>query len=967
MRKHITVILLLLCSIVAMAQRRGYYGRAGGIFTVSLHVKDSLSGENVSFASVYLKPAKDTIITNFTLSDHEGNAVLDGVTRGQYTLNVELMGYKPFVRAMYLSDHTKVGTILLQEDAEMLKAAKVSAALSPMEIKGDTLVYNAAAFSISQNDMLKDLLKKMPGIQVEDNGTVTVQGETVSQITVNGKTFFMGDKRAALDNLPASVVNKVKVADNESDLSRFTGIRKGGGSKDKTMDVELKQEFKKGVFGNLRASGGASIPSEGQDEMVAELPFLWNASGLLSSFRDKDQITLLARGQNISVSDSPSAGKGSGITTSRQAGTNWTTDRVKNVDTGVSVYYNGRSRENASREVSSDYPASGEEVDSEKSSNSLSGNDALNASLNMRSRKIKGITFYLQQDFNYGRGTSSGNSASSSSIDGGLTNKSVSNNSSESRDLSSKGNFHLGYKRFEKKGRSVVLSGNYSLGSSNGNSREYTRTDYTVSGSSIVKDLRYDNTGSNASGLFRLSYVEPLGGDFLLQTTLSAGLENYRRERIAYDADGSANDYYTSASRNSGTSGQGSMLLQYNNKKVSFQAGLSSYADNLYKYSRNLGVETELGKDEWQWRWAPFLYLSYKGFRFIYNGNSVQPSNNDLMPVLNITNPLRISTGNSYLKPYFSHSGEIGYDLGKSSENGRRRRPERGSASNFLTFRLKADVEQGSIVVASWYDADRVQYRVPVNARKPALVINPSITANKAFGPKDKWQLSFYGSARFRQSVNYQAQGTLAGMDIDAFDYSSFMASFWGNASGNRFYSGASGFKESLTRQLNYAPDITLRYRDDDNLEVSVSNSFAGNHVWYSLDKKSDSDTYEYSLSVNASYTTPDKYKLSAFYRFNHYFGFSDSFADRTHDLNISIFKDIKAFTISLQARDILNNGMTIAHDVSATGVTDSYSLSIGRHILLGITWNFGKMNSSRLARANNAATQMKSYGYFGL
>ena len=122
-----------------------------------------------------------------------------------------------------------------EEDKQMLEAATVSAAVAPVELKGDTLVYNAAAYSIAENDVLKDLLKKMPGIEVDEDGSVKVQGESVNQITVNGRTFFMGDRRAALDNLPAKAVEKIKVTDHESDMEKVTGIKNNSATRSRNM------------------------------------------------------------------------------------------------------------------------------------------------------------------------------------------------------------------------------------------------------------------------------------------------------------------------------------------------------------------------------------------------------------------------------------------------------------------------------------------------------------------------------------------------------------------------------------------------------------------------------------------------------------------------------------------------------------------------------------------------------------
>ena len=196
-------------------------------------------------------------------------------------------------------------------------------------------------------------------------------------------------------------------------------------------------------------------------------------------------------------------------------------------------------------------------------------------------------------------------------------------------------------------------------------------------------------------------------------------------------------------------------------------------------------------------------------------------------------------------------------------------------------------------------------------------------------------------------------------MDINSFDYSSFMASFWGDPSGNVFYSGGSGFKESITRRLSYSTNLSLVYRGINGFSATISNSFAGNNVWYSLDKQADSDTYEYMLDLRMQYNTAKGYKFDGRYIFSRYFGFSDSFAKTNNALNFSIYKDIRDFTLSFKAMDILNDGIMISHAISETSVTDSYRLSLGRHVMFGIVWHFGKVGASRMKVANSASTRM--------
>ena len=175
---------------------------------VKLTLKDSRSSKPISWASVYLVPAGDTTITHFALSDDKGDVLLKEVPVGKYELNAEIIGYNP---------HKKVYTI----------------------------EFNASSFRVSENAMLEDLIKKMPGMEVADDGTVTLNGEKIDKITVGGKTFFFNDPTAALKNLPAKIVDKIKVIDKTKDEAAGSGIVTKD-DKEKVMDVELKEEYTEG-------------------------------------------------------------------------------------------------------------------------------------------------------------------------------------------------------------------------------------------------------------------------------------------------------------------------------------------------------------------------------------------------------------------------------------------------------------------------------------------------------------------------------------------------------------------------------------------------------------------------------------------------------------------------------------------------------------------------------------------------
>ena len=192
---------------------------------VRIKLLDSLSGEPLQMATVYLQPKGDTTIMYFNLTDTAGVAVLDQVVRGSYNLTAEFLGYKAFRREYYFKKEKEdLGVVKLMEDAIMLEAATVSAVGNAIEVINDTTVYNATMFRTADNAALGELLKKMPGFDVAPDGSVTQNGVAISKITVNGKTFFFDDPAVAVKNLPAKIVEKIKVTDHKSETEKNTGI-----------------------------------------------------------------------------------------------------------------------------------------------------------------------------------------------------------------------------------------------------------------------------------------------------------------------------------------------------------------------------------------------------------------------------------------------------------------------------------------------------------------------------------------------------------------------------------------------------------------------------------------------------------------------------------------------------------------------------------------------------------------------
>lgn len=223
MKRVLLIFLSFIFPILSFAQITIDLGQIQSTQNVDLKclIQDSKTGEALPNATVYLIPQGDTTITHFALSDEKGAARIEEIVPGRYEFNAELIGYKPYKKNYDLYGFQKnLGVIRLEENPEYIDAATITALGNPVTIRKDTMEFNATAFHVGENAMLEDLLKKMPGMEVAPDGTVTVNGEKVDKITVGGKTFFFNDPSMAVKNLPAKIVEKIRVIDKKKGGSR---------------------------------------------------------------------------------------------------------------------------------------------------------------------------------------------------------------------------------------------------------------------------------------------------------------------------------------------------------------------------------------------------------------------------------------------------------------------------------------------------------------------------------------------------------------------------------------------------------------------------------------------------------------------------------------------------------------------------------------------------------------------------
>lgn len=930
------------------------FGRTS--FKVTAQVLDSLTKEPVAFASAYLRHPKDTVITSFALTDTLGKATLKDVTKGEHLLCIEYLGYKPVYRKIFVRGNYDAKTILMRPDDKMLKAASVSAVGTPMEMKGDTLVYNASSFRVMSNDNLADLLKKMPGVEVGEDGTVKVNGKEVSKITVGGRTFFLGDNKATLDNLPARIVDKVKVIDKESESAEFTGIK---GDKEKVMDVELKEEYKSGWFGNAKLSGGTTASGKDDNGFKERKDLLFSGSAMVSAYGEKNQLTTIANGYNFMApgsgmlvmydgneSDVPSLPY-NGMHRRWQVGTNLNSDVIKGFTTDASVVYSSENVDKRSRTDRTSFKEDGDLFDT--SGEVENGNlDKFSVRAEFKKKNRKKTSLYFEPYFSWYdyNNTSTGNTQSL--MEGVERNRSVSNTFSKKSGISTGGDLSAGIKKLGKDKRALTLDLDYTLSANDGKSTEYSKTTFASSGKEDIRDLIYDKDGSYSDIGGSLKYVEPFGKNWALSATLSSRYSVRKSTSEASNADGSANDYYSSVSDNYYFSNVGQLLAQYNKGKTNVQFGGQARLYKNENYARSFGLDTKTGVDEWQTTLSPFVNVRYSdknnNVYFRLSSRTARPSSASIVPTFNIVNPTRITAGNIYLKPVTTESATASYrgSWGKARFNGW----------------LFGDYSSNSQVSAIWFDKNSIRYSIPVNTRKPSYTYSTDFNFFTPLSKDGKLQLSVSGGLAINRSVSYQSKGSLDGIDLDSFDYTGFMDNFWGDASGDRFYSGQSGFQESLTRILRTDLSIELTL----NLErfsVQLAPAVNNSRSRYSLDSRANTNYWETFLNIRPSYTSPHEFEFQSDFSYVILRGYGSGYDDDYVRWNLSVGKNIKSFNITLTAQDLLDSARSLRRNVQDDYVQNSYTNVLGRRIILSFTWNFGKMDASKSGAAQNAMWNM--------
>lgn len=936
-------------------------------------VLDSEDGEPLQSCSVILSKSDTTGMITGAVSTANGNWTLKNVANGRYVVKITFLGYHTFYHAIELKATNaatyNMGTILLTPSSIELKTAVVTGQLKEVEVKEDTVIFNADAFKVPEGSVLEELIRKLPGAEVADDGTVKINGKTVKKILVEGKEFFSTDKNMAMKNLPTEIIDKIKTYDKQSDMSRITGI--DDGEEETVIDIGIKKGMKKGWFGNIDLGAG----SRGR---FAE-------RAMINRFTDKRQTSLIGSWNNINDQTGGGGGRGgnNGVTTSLMTGLNIAFDLNK-WEVGGNVRYSGRKNDVQTYSSSQNFAST-------TASYSNSYNQGLNKNRNFNSDfKIEWkpdslTTLLLRPSFSFGGSDSDSNGREATFNDdpysdgisdplgqlneiahskkvNSSSHKTWTDGSSHNVNANLMLNRQLKGKPWfgesaenGRNGRNVSLrmsGGTSGNGSKNFN---YTNTVYYQRNDSVDVTYRFRDTPSyNRNFSVGAAYSEPVMRNLFAQLNYSYGYQKRHSEGNTYDfakIDSIGQKMWED---------YGQYGMQAPNYWEFLSDSLSRYSDNVNKTHNiefslrfitsllniSAGVRIEQQQQimtyQYQgldtvasrsyWRLSPTLNARFRfnkqhTLRITYRGQTQQPNMTDLFNLTDNSNPLNIRTGNPNLKPSFTNNININYNnylqetqqsiFGRLSFTNTRNAITNRTEYNPVTGGQKTRPEN---INGNWAINGNVGFNTPLFWEK--LMIN----TNTTFGYQN------------HASYIYQKKETIT----------------------NSVRQTNVGERMSLTLRMGY-------------WDIRANGNFGFSHSKSEYVEASNQDTYNFSYGLSSTGNFENGFGFSTDIQMSSRRGYSSSEMN-TNELiwNAQLsyrFLSQRQATISLRMYDILHQRSNISRTISAYGRRDSENNSINSFFMIHFLYRlnmFGDKNARQNLRNERQMRESYMRGDFG-
>ncbi len=899
-KKLLTVLLVVtISSQVAYAQK-----------TLKLKgVVKTEDGKTIAKANVMLfhEGEADTLRT---LTDDKGLFSFDNVLAMKTGIAVSYSGYDVFARYYNyenLDGEQFITDIKMVQGSKTLDAVIVTA--NKVTIKEDTVSYKIDSTMYKKNDNVEELLTKLPGVEVDrKTGAVTAQGQEVTKVRVNGKDFFGGDVTTATKNLNADMVDRIDVIDDYGDQSAFTGIKLGDASK--TLNIQLKKDKNKGIFGNAALGGGTdgryvnavTINKFDNERQISLIGNLNNNNTSSFNFGSGGGQMGGAMMRSLSGAFGNLGANNAGIAKTQSLGLNYRDAWSKKIAVNGSYTITNKDR-NTNQEIERQQFQGNQTILRNESNFDNTNTDNHRADFNFEYKVDKNNFLRIRPTFTYQKTNSNYASDFALSNNDVLVNKGKYTESNFSKQPNLSGNFLYNH-RFNSKGRVVSISGDAGNNDSQGdnlvlNDSKYYFTPTTFIDSVSKQQIIQDNGNYNYGT--KVSYIEPLTKKKSLEFNYSYNKRYTSIDREPFNIDNFGvknfidsqatiynNTYYTN---NLGVN------FRNNQKKYNYTLGLSVQPATIVGYQELKKIETKQNVINF----FPVARVAYnfsrsKSLSFDYNGRSAQPTFNQLQPVVDNSNKQSIIIGNPDLRPEFTHR------VGARYNN-----------FNFIT---------GTVFFGS----------LNFSLTDSKVV---SDVDNKSFGVQETRYRNAGGTYNSSAFYNYSRP----------FQNRKYVLNYGGNLFYNNNVSFLKG-ERNIGKNLILTQRLTTVITIKKWLELGGGGNYTYNKATFSLRQSSGTETNRFALSQNARLFLKNDFTFTYDLDKTINSGLGNGITKNPFIINASAEKLIsKKYNASLKlnAYDLLNENTNIARSVTGYGYTDTRSNSLTRYFLASVVFRFSK------------------------
>ena len=964
MRKVILLMVVLCVSLTTFAQR-----------TVTGKVVEQDTNEAVIQATAALLSG-EKVVSN-AVTNTSGAFSIKAPREGSYTLKITYVGFKTYSKTITLKDGKdyRAGTITLEPDAIMLKGATVTAHASKVTLKADTFIYNASAYRTPEGSVVEELVKRLPGAEVGDDGTIKINGKEVKKILVDGKEFMTGDTKTALQNLPTNIIERIRSYDQQSDLSRVSGIQDG--EEETVLDFGIKRGMNHGIMANVDLAVGTEKRYAGR--------------GMGAVMKDNLKVMLFTRANNVNDMGFPGGGGGGrwgqqrqGLNATKMIGVNINYEKKDRLKLDGSVRWNHADGDQLSR-------VSSENIFGTSTStfgNSLTQNYTCSNNWNAQMRvewmpdSMTNILFRPTLRFNTNDGTTKGMDATFDddpykSVDSPLdqldqlVQLGIVKNSRTQQNVSYSDSKNLGgmlqfNRRLSSTGRNltVQLNGNWSDGMSQSIADSYLRY-FQLENDSVRAISRYSETPTTNWGYrARLTYSEPIFRQVYLQFSYQYEYKYSKSDRATYDfsnanlppstfhipqstwtpeyrswdayllpyrpIDQYLDDDLSRFSEYKNYIHTAEVMLRIVRKAFTFNAGVRFVPQKSHFMQDYQGLHTDTTRTVSNF--APTIDFRWKRndvsqMRIQYNANTTQPSMSDLLDITDDSDPMNIRKGNPGLKPSFTQNFRLFY-------NDYKQRHQR-SIATWLGFNTTSNAISNKVTL------DPV---TGVRTTRPEN-INGNWGAWGGFVFNTAIDTAGYFNVNTITNLNYQHMVGFVSLDemLDS--------------------------DKSVTKSVTINQRLAASYRNE-WFEFELNGSLRYTHSRNDLQSSNNLDTWQFSYGAMLGITAPWGTALTTNINMQSRRGYNDT-SMNTNELiwNAQVSQSFlkgKPLTVMLQIYDILRQQSTFSRSVTAMGRTDTEYNSINSYAMLHVIYRLNLFGGKHAQQGGPGGPGGPGFGGFG-